>query len=71
MFSIGMGDFDVVLHAGCLHSLGPNTINNLYMIFTKQGKKNILKGIKPNSPKIIICRHMNKLLKKGHLSIIP
>jgi hypothetical protein len=72
MFSIEMGGCDVVLGAEWLCTLGPITMDfkDLYMSFTKEGKKHTLKGLKSSSPKIIISHHMEKLLKKGHSGII-
>jgi hypothetical protein len=40
------------------------------MSFTKEGHKHTLKGLKFNSSELISSHHMEKLLKKGHLSII-
>jgi hypothetical protein len=72
MFSIEMGGCDVVLGEEWLCTLGPITMDfkDLYMRFTKEGHKHTLKGITSGSPEIITSHHMEKLLKKGHSSII-
>ena len=40
------------------------------MSFVKDSHTHMHQGIKANPPKIISSRHMEKLLKKGHSSII-
>jgi len=72
MFVIEMGGCDVVLSVEWLCTLGLVSIDfkDLYMSFTKEGKKCTLKGLTAGSPEIIISDHMEKLLKRGHSGII-
>jgi hypothetical protein len=72
MFSIDMGDCDIVLGAEWLHTLGPILMdfNALTMQFQQEGKSYQFQGLIASSPKIISSHHMENILKKGHSSII-
>jgi hypothetical protein len=72
MFSIEMGGCDIVLGVEWLHTLGPITMDfkDLYMSFQQDGHHYTFQGIMTGSLKIVSSHCMEKLLKKGHSSII-
>jgi hypothetical protein len=72
MFSIDMGDFDIVLGADWLRTLGPILMDfkKLTMKFNQEDHQYKFQGITIGSPKIISSHHRKKLLKKGHSSVI-
>jgi hypothetical protein len=72
MFSIEMGGCDIVLGADWLRTLAPILMDfqNLTMEFDQGGQKYKFQGITTSSPEIISSHRMEKLLKKGHSSVI-
>jgi hypothetical protein len=72
MFSIDMGGCNIVLGAEWLRTLGPILMDfqNLTMQFDQGSHKHKFQGITADSPEIISSHHMEKLLKKGHSSVI-
>jgi hypothetical protein len=72
MFSIDMGGCDIVLGAEWLRTLGTILMDfhNLTMQFDQGGHKHKFQGITTGSPEIISSHRMEKLLKKGHSSVI-
>jgi hypothetical protein len=72
IFSIDVGGFDIVVGVEWLRTLGQITMDfkELYMIFTKEGHAHTLRGIQTGSPKTVSAHIMEKLLNKGHSSII-
>jgi hypothetical protein len=72
MFSIDMGGCDIVLGAYWLRTLGPNIMDfrELTMQFHQEGQKYKFQGIIVGSLEIINSHCMEKLLKKGHSTII-
>ena len=72
MFTINMGDYDIVLGVEWLHTLGPMTMDfhELYMRFKQNDHMHTLCGIQAGSPSIISSHRMEKLLKKGHHGVI-
>jgi hypothetical protein len=72
MFSIDMGGCDTVLGADWLRTLGPILMDfkDLTMQFDQEGRQYKFQGIIIGSPEIISSHHMEKLLKKGHSSVI-
>jgi hypothetical protein len=72
MFAINMGGYDIVLGANWLRTLGPILMyfKELAMEFDKEGHQYKFQGITIGSPEIISSHRMEKLLKKGHSSVI-
>jgi hypothetical protein len=72
MFSIDMGGCDIVLGVEWPRTLGPILIyfKELTMQFDQEGQKYKFQGITVGSPEIITSHRMEKLLRKGHSSII-
>jgi hypothetical protein len=72
MFAIDMGSCDIVLGAEWLRTLGPILMDfkELTMQFDQEGQQYKFQGIIVSSPEIISSHRMEKLLKKGHSSII-
>jgi hypothetical protein len=72
MFSIDMGGCDIVLGADWLRTLGPILMDfkDLTMQFDQEGHQYKFQGIIVGSPEIISYHRMEKLLKKGHSSVI-
>ena len=72
MFSIDMCGCDIVLGVEWLHTLGPITMDfkDLTMQFQQEGKKYKFQGITTGSLELIISHYIERLLKKGHSSII-
>jgi hypothetical protein len=72
MFSIDMGDCDIVLGADWLRTLGPILMDfkDLTMQFDQEGHQYKFQGITSGSPEIISSHRMEKLLKKGHSGVI-
>jgi hypothetical protein len=72
MFSINMGGCDIVLGADWLRNLGPILMDfkALTMQFDQEGHQYKFQGITAGSPEVISSHHMEKLLKKGHSSVI-
>jgi hypothetical protein len=71
MFAIDMGGCDIVLGAVCLRNLGPILMDfkALTMQFDQEGQYKF-QGIMTGSPEVISSHRMEKLLKKGHSSVI-
>jgi hypothetical protein len=72
MFSIDMGGCDIVLGTEWIRTLGPILMDfkELTMQFDQEGQQYKFQGITVGSPEIISSHRMEKLLKKGHSSII-
>jgi hypothetical protein len=72
MFAMNMGGCDIVLGAYLLRTLGPILMDfkELIMQFDQEGQQYKFQGITGSSPKSISSHHMEKLLKKGHSSVI-
>jgi hypothetical protein len=72
MFSIDMGGCDNVLGGDWLRILGPILMDfkDLTMQFDQEGHQYKFQGITSSSPEIISSYRMEKLLKKGHSSVI-
>jgi hypothetical protein len=72
MFSIDMGSYDIVLGADWLRTLGPILMDfqNLTMQFDQGCHQYKFQGITIGSPEVISSHCMEKLLKKGHSSVI-
>jgi hypothetical protein len=72
MFVINMGGCDIVLGTDWLRTLGPilKDFKDLSMQFDQEGHKYKFQGITTSSPEIISSHCMEKLLKKGHSSVI-
>ena len=75
MFAIDMGGCDIVLGVEWLCTLGLVAMDfkELYLTFTKNSHShtlNTLKGLQVGSPKIISSHRGEKLLKKGHSSVV-
>ena len=72
MFSIDMGGCDIVLGVEWLRTLGPILMDfqNLTMQFDQGGHQYKFQGITVGSPEVISSHRMEKLLKKGHSSVI-
>jgi hypothetical protein len=72
MVAIPMGGIDVVLGIQWLQSLGTMAFNfqEIFMIFSLQGKEIELRGITGKPSKVISSNGMTKLLKNGHQGII-
>ena len=72
MFSIDMGSCDIVLGADWLRTLGPILMDfkELTMQFDEEGHQYKFQGITASSLEIISSHRMEKLLKKGHSSVI-
>jgi hypothetical protein len=72
MFSIDMGGCDIVLGADWLRTLGRILMDfkDLTMQFDQEGHQYKFQGITVGSLEIISSHHMEKLLKKGHSSVI-
>jgi hypothetical protein len=72
MFVIIMGGCDIVLGTEWLRTLGPIVMDfkELTMQFDQEGQQYKFQGIIVGSPEIISSHRMEKLLKKGHSSII-
>jgi hypothetical protein len=72
MFSIDMGDCDIVLGVEWLQTLDPILMDfkELTMQFHLEGQQYQFQGITVGSPEIISSHCMEKLLKKGHSGII-
>jgi hypothetical protein len=72
MFSIDMGGWDIVLGAEWLRTLGSILLDfkELTMQFDQEGHQYKFQGITASSPEIISSHCMEKMLKKGHSSVI-
>jgi hypothetical protein len=72
MFSIYMGGCDIVLGVDWLRILGPILMDfkALTMQFDQEGHQYKFQGIIVGSPEVISSHHIEKLLKKGHSSVI-
>jgi hypothetical protein len=72
MFSIGVGDCDIVLGEDWLRTLGPILMDfkDLTMQFDQEGHQYKFQGIIIGSPEIISFHRMKKMLKKGHSGVI-
>jgi hypothetical protein len=72
MFSIEIGTCDIVLGVDWLRNLGPILMDfqNLTMQFDQGGHQYKFQGITTGSPEVISSHRMEKLLKKGHSSVI-
>jgi hypothetical protein len=72
MFSIDIGGCDIILGADWIRTLGPILMDfkELIMQFDQEGQQYKFQGITIGSPKIISSNRMEKLLKKGHSSVI-
>jgi hypothetical protein len=72
MFTIDMGDCDIVLGADWLRALGPILMDfkELTLQFDQEGQKYKFQGITVDSPEIISSHRMENLLKKGHSCVI-
>ena len=72
MFVIDMGNCDIVLGVEWLRTLGPILMDfkELTMQFHQEGQQYKFQGITVGSPEIISSHCMEKLLKKGHSSVI-
>jgi hypothetical protein len=72
MFAIDMGGCDIVLGADWLRTLGPILMDfkALTMQFDQEGHQYKFQGITTGSPEVISSHRMEKLLKKGHSSVI-
>jgi hypothetical protein len=72
MFSIDMGNCDIVLGVDWLRTLGPILMDfkELTMQFNQEGQKYNFQGIILGSPEIISSHRMEKMLKKGHSGVI-
>jgi len=72
MFAINMGGFYIVLGVDCLRTLGPILMDfkDLTMQFDEEDHQYKFQGITLDSPEIISFHRMEKLLKKGHSSVI-
>jgi hypothetical protein len=72
MFAINMGGCDIVLGADWLRTLGPILMDfkDLTMQFDQEGHQYKFQGITASSPEIISSHCMEKMLKKGHSSVI-
>jgi hypothetical protein len=72
MFSINMGGCDIVLGVDWLRTLAPILMDfkDLTMQFDQEGHQYKFQGITTSSPEIISYHLMEKLLKKGHSSVI-
>jgi hypothetical protein len=67
-----MGGCDIVLGVDWLRTLGPILMDfkDLTMQFDQEGHQYKFQGITAGSPEIISSHRMEKLLKKGHSSVI-
>jgi hypothetical protein len=72
MFAIDMGGCDIVLGVDWIRTLGPILMDfkDLTMQFDQEGHQYKFQGITAGSPEIISSHRMEKLLKKGHYSVI-
>ena len=72
MFSINMGGCDTVLWEEWLRIMDIVTMDfkELYLSFTQNSQTHMLKGLQEDSRKIIISHRIEKLLKKGHSSVV-
>jgi hypothetical protein len=72
MFSISMGDCDIVLGVEWIHTQGPIIMDyqELYMSFIQEAHPYTLRGLQAGSPEIIDSHMMEKILKKGHHGVI-
>ena len=72
MFAIDVRGCDIVLGADWLRTLGPILMGfkELTMQFNQKGHQYKFQGITTGSPEIISSHHMEKMLKKGHSSVI-
>jgi hypothetical protein len=72
MFSIDMGDCDIMLGADWLRTLGPILMDfkELTMQFDQAGQQYKFQGITTGSPEIISSHCMEKMLKKCHYRVI-
>jgi hypothetical protein len=72
MFSIDMGGCDIVLGANWLRLLGPILMDfkALTMQFDQEGHQYKFQGITTSSLEVISSHRMEKMLKKGHSSVI-
>jgi hypothetical protein len=68
MFSINMGDCDIVLGGEWLRNLGPILMDfkELTMQFNQERKQYKFQGITDGSPKIISSHRMKNLFTKCH-----
>jgi hypothetical protein len=73
MFSIDMGNCDIVLGVEWLRTLGPIFIDfkELTMQFNEEGKQYKFQGIIVGSPEIISSNCMENMLKKVILALLP
>jgi hypothetical protein len=67
-----MGGVDFLLGVQWLQSLGTMALNfqDIFMIFSSEGKEIELRGIQGKTYKVISSNSMTKLLKKGHRGVI-
>jgi hypothetical protein len=72
MFAIDMGGCDILLGADWLRTLGPILMDfkALTMQFDQEGHQYKFQGINVGSPEVISSHRMEKILKKGHSSVI-
>jgi hypothetical protein len=72
MFAIDMGGCDIVLGADWIRNLGPILMDfkALTMQFDQEGQQYKFQGITASSFEFISSHHMEKMLKKGHSSVI-
>jgi hypothetical protein len=72
MFAIDMDGCDIVLGADWLRTLGPILMDfkALTMKFDQEDHQYKFQGIIIGSPKVISSHRMEKMLKKGHSSVI-
>jgi hypothetical protein len=72
MFAIDMGGCDIVLGEDWLRTLGPILMDfkELTMQIDQEGHHYKFQGITASSPEIISSHRMEKILKKGHSSVI-
>jgi hypothetical protein len=72
IFAIDMGGCDIVLGVDWLRTLGPILMDfkALTMQFDQEGHQYKFQGIIVGSPEVISSHRMEKLLKKGHSSVI-
>jgi hypothetical protein len=72
MFAIDMGGLDILLGADWLRTLVPILMDfkELTMQFDQEGHQHKFQGITVDSPEIISFHRMEKMLKKGHSSVI-
>ena len=72
IFVVDIGGCDIVLGVESLRTLRSVTMEfkELYIKFLKDSRTQSLKGIQAGPPEVIRSHNMEKLLKRGHSSII-